>query len=155
MDFSFGQFLAEKIHLRDYDLIVDAGVGDLLLDLFKGTEKQSNRFLETKSNRAKLLVDLAGINSKYDGIPVIDDLWDQLGKHLAWRFCALGGSVWVGFIGGTLMPHEAILLDSLKQWSGPGMTILFADSLESAAKKVLCHLTAYFFTGAGGVTGSG
>ena len=53
---------------------MDAGVEDLLLVLLKGTEKQSNRFLETKSNRAKLLVDLAGIKSQYDGIPVIDDL---------------------------------------------------------------------------------
>lgn len=136
-EFSFGQFLAEKIQLRDYDLIVDAGVEDLLLDLLKGTEKQSNRFLETKSNRAKLLVDLAGIKSQHDGIPIIDDLWDQLGKHLAWRFCALDGPVWVRFSGGILMPHEAILLESFKQWSGPGMTILFADSLESAVKKVL------------------
>ncbi len=136
MEFSSGQFVGEKIRSVDYDLIVDAGVWDLLVDLLNGSEKQSNRFLETKSHRAKFLVDLAGINSHYNGIAIIDDMWDQLGKHLAWRFCALDGLVWVRFQSGILMPHEAVLLESLKQWSGPGMTICFTECLEIAARKL-------------------
>ncbi len=137
VEFTSGQFIADKIRLVDYKLIVDGGVGDLWLDLLKGTENQSTRFLETKSHSAKFLVDLAEIQFHQHGFTTNEELWDQLGKHLAWRFCALDRPVWVRFIRGILMPHETTLLESLELWSSPSITILFDDSLESASKKVL------------------
>ena len=121
----------------EFDLIVDSGAADLLISLSEGKERQSNRFLECISSSAKILVDLSGIVLENDRILLDLDIWDQLGKQLAWRFCALGRPIWVRFADRELNKYETVLEESLHHWTGPGLFVIRADDLTSAARIVL------------------
>lgn len=129
--------IAEKLKETVYDLIVDSGASDLLLSVFEGTEKQSNRFLEGVHTSAKLLVNLGDIEVGENKELLDQEIWDQLGKQLAWRFCALDRPIWVRFVQGELGQKESILLESLKHWTGPGLNVIRANDLETAARIAL------------------
>lgn len=129
--------VSEKVNESEFDLIVDSGAVDLLQSLSEGKEKQSNRFLEGISSKAKLLVDLSGFELDNQRIWLDLDIWDQFGKQLAWRFCALDRLIWVRFANGELNRNEAILKESLQHWTGPGLFVIRADDLNSAARIAL------------------
>lgn len=129
--------VAEKLNETEFDLLVDSGVVDLLLSLVEGKEKQSNRFLEGISTPSKVLVDLAGIEVGDNSALRDLDVWDQLGKQLAWRFCALDRPVWVRFAQGDLNQNETVLEESLRHWTGPGLYVIRADDLNAAARIAL------------------
>ena len=127
----------EKLEETEYELIVDSGIADLLISLIDGKEKQSNRFLEGISSKAKILVDLARVVVGENIVLKDLDVWDQLGKQLAWRFCALDRPIWVRFSQGKLNQNESVLVESLQHWTGPGLFLIRADDLNAAARIAL------------------
>ncbi len=129
--------IGPKLEEAVFDIIVDSGVSDLLLSLYYGNEKQSDRLLEGVPTKAKVLVDLSCVEIESKDISIDQDHWDQLGKQLAWRFCALDRPVWVRFCNGNLDQNASILLESLQHWTGPGLFLIRADDLNSAALTVL------------------
>jgi len=137
VEYSLSSGVPSMLGKTEFDLIVDSGATDLLKSLAEGKERESNRFLEGISSSAKFLVDLSGVARENDSVFLNLDIWDQLGKQLAWRFCALDRPIWVRFADRELNKYEAILEESLHHWTGPGLFVIRADDLNSAARIVL------------------
>lgn len=103
------------------DLLIDLGAFELFEQLAAGTSKKSLRFLECCPFPTRLAVDLrpfvfAPVRENHDL-----DLWDAVGKQLAWRLSAHKAPValiWETPTSSQWKPL-AVLRDSLELWSGP------------------------------------
>lgn len=113
--------LEDRLKSQAPALLIDLGTLELFEQVAAGSAKKSQRFLECCPYPTRLVVDLR----PYVLAPMREqgdlDLWDAVGKQLAWRLSAHKGPValvWeVPPV--SLFKPLAILRDSLELWSGP------------------------------------